>query len=418
MEPARDPRSVVTPDAFSVSENLLGLPLARPRTRLAAIAVDGLIIAVVSQLGWTVLGVLAAFYFFRMATRRSVGNALGRAAQYSMGCAGAFLLGITVIVATGVVQNLLSEPGGGPSVNLQVAGVPVPAGGMGDAFALRSADDEEDAFAAATELARVVAARDVDRSGLEEMLEELVPEDASYDRTALIARVVEAAYPSEAVTPVDADAVDSGLPDVPLVEALTRYAELLRGPEGPDLSAEETELRSELERSIVQALAGDSLAALSAQVEALRADVDAEREDARAARRAAQAASERRGFFAWIIDSADELGLGFGWGALYFSTILAWTNGLTPGKRLFGLRVVRLNGEPMSWLMAFERSGGYAAGFATGLLGFAHMLWDPNRMGIHDKIAETVVIKDARLPQGTSARGGTGASPRSPRSGP
>ena len=136
------------------------------------------------------------------------------------------------------------------------------------------------------------------------------------------------------------------------------------------------------------------IATLRAEIADLEEDVEDAEEDLAEARLAAAAASERRGFFAWIYDTADELGLAFGWGALYFSAILAFTNGLTPGKRLFKIRVVRLNGEPMSWFMAFERSGGYAAGFATGLLGFAHMLWDPNRMGIHDKIAETVVIKD------------------------
>jgi uncharacterized RDD family membrane protein YckC len=38
--------------------------------------------------------------------------------------------------------------------------------------------------------------------------------------------------------------------------------------------------------------------------------------------------------------------------------------------------------------------GGYAAGFATGLLGFAQVFWDANRQGIHDRIVGTVVIMD------------------------
>ena len=35
-----------------------------------------------------------------------------------------------------------------------------------------------------------------------------------------------------------------------------------------------------------------------------------------------------------------------------------------------------------------------AAGFATGLLGFAQVYWDANRQGIHDHIVGTVVIID------------------------
>ncbi len=422
MEPKRDPRSFVTPDAFSVSKDLVGLPLARPRTRLAAILVDGVIIAVVSQLGWTVLGLFAAFYFFRMATRRSAGNVLTRAAQYSMGCAGAFVLGLTVIVATGFLQDLLSAPSVGSTVNVQVAGVRVPARAMGTAFALQGAETEAEAFAAASELARVVALDGAaDADDVEDMLDDLVPEDVRYDRLALIDRVVEATFPSAPapLTAAGPAVSNSAILQLPLEDALTQYADLVRRASSAELGDEEASLRRDLERRIAAELAGDTVSALLARLEALGADVEAERERARQARLDAEAASERRGLFAWIIDSADELGLGFGWGALYFSTILAWTNGLTPGKRLFGLRVVRLNGEPMSWLMAFERSGGYAAGFATGLLGFAHMLWDPNRMGIHDKIAETVVIKDKGLrvpgPQGSA---GHPVNTRSRQSGP
>ena len=56
-------------------------------------------------------------------------------------------------------------------------------------------------------------------------------------------------------------------------------------------------------------------------------------------------------------------------------------------------QVVRLNGQPITLWVAFERLGGYAAGVATGLLGFFQIFWDPNRQGIHDRIAGTAVIR-------------------------
>lgn len=37
----------------------------------------------------------------------------------------------------------------------------------------------------------------------------------------------------------------------------------------------------------------------------------------------------------------------------------------TVAHTLFGLRVVRLNGQPLVLLMSLERAGGYAARFAT-----------------------------------------------------
>ena len=69
-------------------------------------------------------------------------------------------------------------------------------------------------------------------------------------------------------------------------------------------------------------------------------------------------------------------------------------HGQTPGKRLMGVRVVRLDGNPVTWWHAFERAGGYAAGVATGTLGFVQVYWDANRQAIHDKVAGTVVIRD------------------------
>ncbi|MEM7249412.1 MAG: RDD family protein, partial [Acidobacteriota bacterium] len=79
--------------------------------------------------------------------------------------------------------------------------------------------------------------------------------------------------------------------------------------------------------------------------------------------------------------------------ALYFTYFTAAFSGRTPGKWFFGMRVVQLDGQPLTWWRSFERFGGYAAGLATGLLGFAQVLWDRNRQGIQDKIAETVVLR-------------------------
>ncbi|MFQ5679662.1 MAG: RDD family protein [Gemmatimonadota bacterium] len=94
---------------------------------------------------------------------------------------------------------------------------------------------------------------------------------------------------------------------------------------------------------------------------------------------------------------ADDLGLGLGWSGLYFTIFLARWKGRTPGKRLFGLRVVRLNGEPLGWWPAFERFGGYAASLATGTLGFLQIFWDANRQGVHDKVVGTVVVLDSAV---------------------
>jgi len=100
---------------------------------------------------------------------------------------------------------------------------------------------------------------------------------------------------------------------------------------------------------------------------------------------------------------ADEVGLGLGWTIAYFSLLPAWWNGQTLGKRLFGLRVVELTGKPVTVMLAFKRYGGYAAGMATGMFGFAQVFWDGNRQAIQDKTAHTVVVDLRRVPRTVAA---------------
>ena len=94
----------------------------------------------------------------------------------------------------------------------------------------------------------------------------------------------------------------------------------------------------------------------------------------------------------WLKGIAQDMGLGFGWAAFYFSVFTAWWKGQTPGKRLLGLKVLKLDGSGLNLWESFGRYGGYGAGLATGLLGFLQIYWDPNRQAIQDKISETLVI--------------------------
>jgi uncharacterized RDD family membrane protein YckC len=282
-----DPRNIVTPDAFEVDASLLGLPLAGHPQRLGAILVDVVVVALVSQAGGLLLGILAAAFFLRIALPRIPDRAVdvaptrapdvpsedripgARVFRAAFGCMGAVVLFVTVVAAWGLLSS------GAPSS----PSTPAP----------------------------------------EVIRPDVVP--------------------------------PSG------------------GAEGGALATEP---------------AGGGLV------------------------------------LGFLRDIAEDLGVGFGWGALYFSAFLAWGKGQTPGKRLLRLRVVRLDRDPISLWAAFERYGGYAAGFATGLLGFAQVFWDPNRQAIHDKITGTVVIQDgaAPLPEPTRRlRSRTDTPDRSPAKG-
>ncbi len=93
-----------------------------------------------------------------------------------------------------------------------------------------------------------------------------------------------------------------------------------------------------------------------------------------------------------VVKVLNRLASGFGWAAVYFTLLPFWWQGQTVGKKLMRLRVVELTGKPLSLITSFGRYGGYAAGLATGGIGFLQVLWDPNRQAVQDKLAHTVVV--------------------------
>lgn len=85
-------------------------------------------------------------------------------------------------------------------------------------------------------------------------------------------------------------------------------------------------------------------------------------------------------------------------GLFYFSFFTWKWNGQTPGKRLMGIRVAKLNGQPISLFGSFERVSGYTASASLLLTGFFQYFWDRNHQTTHDKIVETIVINDSSVP--------------------
>lgn len=72
--------------------------------------------------------------------------------------------------------------------------------------------------------------------------------------------------------------------------------------------------------------------------------------------------------------------------------ILFWTlAGQTPGKAIMGIRVVTLDGSPLT----LSRSGLRLLGYVPSsflLIGFLMVLVHPRRQAFHDKLARTVVV--------------------------
>lgn len=272
-----DPRATITPDSFLVAPELIGLPLARPRRRAAAMLIDLFLVSLLTQAGSVFFGVLAAVALWRA-------SAPSQKSGYVRTGVRTLLRVSAAIVAFVVILNAMSS--------------------LTDRF---NDDDEETG-----------------------VLDEMAMPEFSGELPSTL------------------------LPDT------------LRG--------------TSLEAAIVEM--EDDNDDLREDVNELRAEVAT-----------LEARAGRTGMIDWMRTFADDLGLGFGWMALYFTAMLVLWRGQTPGKRLLGIRVIRLDGRPLTWWMSFERFGGYAASLSTGLLGFIQILWDRNRQGLHDKAVETVVIR-------------------------
>jgi hypothetical protein len=337
----RDPRDIITPDAFEVAPELLGLPLAHPFRRLSAIAVDGVLIAVLAGAPGVLLGAAAAVILFRASRSSTPAGLLRRTGRFGVRAV-ASLITLVVVVQLWGEGKRWADGASSPEATRAASAVGGAEGARAaalgfrdtrEARALRRADDESSALARASEL---------------------------HERL-----------------------VDAGLTTAEAADAVLAVA--LESPREWVRPAAEKALGLEADGPPV-----DTVRALESRVRHLEAH-------ARALRRAQEAAeaAPRPAFslLAWIRGLLDDVGIGFGWGALYFTAFTAMWKGRTPGKRLLGIRVIRLDGSPLGWWASFERFGGYATSLITGLLGFAQVLWDSNRQGMHDKISETVVIR-------------------------
>ena len=83
----------------------------------------------------------------------------------------------------------------------------------------------------------------------------------------------------------------------------------------------------------------------------------------------------------------------------YFGLATFLGQGQTPGKRLLRIRVVSLTHGHVSLWHALERALGYSASALELGFGFLQYFIHPNRQTVHDRIAETIVVKEPKRPR-------------------
>ena len=79
----------------------------------------------------------------------------------------------------------------------------------------------------------------------------------------------------------------------------------------------------------------------------------------------------------------------------YFAGMWTW-KGTTVGGIVLGLKVVRMDGKPVTFAVGLVRALGGAFAIMVLFLGILWISWDREKQGWHDKLAGTVVLKQPR----------------------
>ncbi|MBU1392634.1 MAG: RDD family protein [Gammaproteobacteria bacterium] len=366
----KDPKTMVTPHAFTIADTVLYTPLAAPLKRALAMLIDGLLITVLAeQMDWMfVLLVVGIIYI----EKRS--HKLGRFLKWGLYAAMlAFMLLTTV-------DNIFNIQGSN-STDIDQSDQQTVLGEQ-----------------VLTSLPAIISLSLCDnyacgKTQVQSLREVIENASASKGMTETERReIVLHTITNSSLSAADSEKLQTEVLDGTLWPVIAPQAEL----QMPDTqsepkstqaigTSEPTDPAQGLVANTVKVPETTNVTKTVLQLGTKGKGADDEEE------------STTHSVIAWVKGFMSDMGLGFGWAAFYFTVFTARFDGQTLGKKMLGIRVIQLDGAKISLWAAFGRYGGYAAGFTTGLLGFMQIFWDANRQGIQDKISSTVVIDLAQM---------------------
>ena len=359
-------RKILTPFAFEIDKSLFGIPLASPTKRALAVGLDLFFIALLTETPGEILALVIAITLYRLGSKKKVlklGRQKGRIRRKALRILAVFIFFVILLqVLPSIFNPSFVEPVILPAETVNRAAPDLTTSeaiafsALSGAILLTVSDSEclvltcwKDEL---SPLIKPFASLNLQESLLESGIEEIVEatELEKTQRTQLIAHLTDVYFQTFQQKTSEKDTVNS--------------SDFVKHK-----SVEETA------NNLVRPITSEPLKAIENKKD----------------KRPVYSIIE---LFKGLIE---DLGLGFGWAAFYFTVFTALWHGQTPGKKALGIRVLQLDGTPLSMWDSFGRYGGYGAGLATGLLGFIQVFWNPNRQAIQDQISATVVIDDRKV---------------------
>ncbi|WP_249555100.1 RDD family protein [Shewanella sp. 8A] len=381
----KDPRTMVTPKAFTIAESVLYTPLATPLRRALAMLIDGLFITILAeQMDWLFVLLVVGIIYIEKRSRQ-----FGRVLKWGLYAA---MLGLMLFSSAGNLWDLhqsnqstrdkVSAPQDSKTV---VKAIP-------DLVSLGLCENTDCAREQIRSLQQTLETQTLENVPIEGM--------SAAERRDMVLDTLASTDLSEADKTQLRDEIMAGTlwPEVKVFEVTLDSATDSTTPSQSPKPSHLLDDKLERRANPVSEPQADGLANAHTDKQAADEDLNSVRQtESNNTENADEEESDTRSVLAWIKGFMSDMGLGFGWAAFYFTVFTAKFDGQTLGKKLLGIRVIQLDGAKISLWTAFGRYGGYAAGFTTGLLGFIQIFWDANRQGIQDKISSTVVIDLAQM---------------------
>lgn len=400
---SEETREILTPFAFKIDKSLYGTALATPQRRLIALLIDLTFVAILSDAPGELLAIFIAVILFRVGSKKrasQLGKVRGAKRRAFVRFIGAFIVFVVLLQFLPKAIDSAEEL--------------VDSDSSSKVSYVDSGEDNAQTASHEMKVEQAIIFAAISAKALTTI------SDASCNQLSDSAHDADVSIDCwyQELQPIVNQLPEVSLPEAQVREGITIMVEATKLPQSQqtELSAR---LSKDFERSMQEAKQVEKASSemLDTDSEAKRAEGD-EFEQAfkqygpefdemgNVAKQAKldgsntavmPAISEQTdkpiySFMELVKGIIDDLGLGFGWAAFYFTVLTALWQGQTLGKKMLGIKVLQLDGTPLSIWDSFGRYGGYGAGIATGLLGFLQIFWNPNRQAIHDQISSTVVV--------------------------